>query len=489
MDKLSKVSKINRTSQRSMIRFWAWFALMLVLNGCLPGPRYTRPATVVDTSSAFIRSAALREAGIDAHAEPELSRWWEGFADPVTVQLVELALENNLDIVQAAGRVMEAQALLDSAGGRRLPEVTYGGSATRRVSPIDLLGGSRGHIDTTQHGQNLPVRWQLDLFGRLRRGQRAAYADFLAAEAQHEETWHSLIAEVVRTRIRIATLWEQLSLTRETIVDRERTLRIVERRYRLGITTALDYRLARQNLAEARAQAPDFVRQIATTQHALDVLLNQQPGSEPLPGLQHPLDPDLKPVPVGLPVALLDRRPDLRALARRVEAETERVGVAVSALFPDVTLNGSLGLSSASAGNLFTPGSWGGLMAYTAAVTLFSGGQLRAAVRAQEARQQVVAAEYAEAAVNALREVEDALITERTSLQRLAELHISFAEVQAAERLARARFTQGLAPLVTLLETQRRRRSTELALPSAKGVLWNARVSLFLALGGDWRII
>ena len=486
MNKLSKVSKRN---QRSQIRFWIYFALTLVLSGCLPGPRYTRPPTVADTAPAFIRSAALREAGIDADAEPELSRWWERFADPVTVQLVELALENNLDIVQAAGRVLEAQALLDSAGGRRLPEVTYGGSATRRVSPIDLPGGSRSHIDTTQHGQNLPVRWQLDLFGRLRRGQRAAYADFLAAEDQHEATLHSLIAEVVRTRIRIATLWEQLSLTRETIVDRERTLRIVERRYRLGISTALDYRLARQNLAEARAQTPDFVRQIATTQHALDVLLNQQPGSEPLPGLQHPLKPDLKPVPVGLPVALLDRRPDLRALARRVEAETERVGVAVSALFPDVTLNGSLGLSAASSATLFTAGSWGGLMAYDAALTLFSSGQLRAAVRAQEARQQVVAAEYAEAAVNALREVEDALVTERTSLQRLAELHISFAEVQAAERLARARFTQGLEPLVTLLETQRRRRSTEQALPSAKGILWNARVSLFLALGGDWRVI
>ena len=89
---------------------------------------------------------------------------------------------------------------MDSAGGRRLPEVTYGGSATRRVSPIDLPGAGRSHMETIQHEQSLPVRWQLDLFGRLRRGQRAAYADFLAAEAQHEATWHSLIAEVVRTR-------------------------------------------------------------------------------------------------------------------------------------------------------------------------------------------------------------------------------------------------------------------------------------------------
>lgn len=478
-----------KTLSISKARLLGGFALIFLLNGCLPGPRYTRPATVADTATTFVRSTALQEAGIDAQAEPRLSRWWERFADPVTVQLVELALENNLDIVQAAARVLEARALSDSAAGRRRPVVTYRGSATRRVSPIDLPGAGRAHIDTTQHRQDMPVRWQLDLFGGLRRGQRAAYADFLAAEAQHQATLHSLIAEVVRTRITIATRWEQLSLTRETIVDRERTLRIVERRYRLGITTPLDYRLARQNLAEARAQEPEFIRQIATTQHALDVLLNQQPGSEPLPGLQQPLNPNLKPVPVGLPVALLDRRPDLRALARRVEAETERVGVAVSALFPDVTLNGSVGLSATSGGLLFTPESWAGLMAYNAAMTLYAGGQLRAAVRAQEARQQIVAAEYAEAAVNALREVEDALITERTSLQRLAELHIGFAEVQAAERLARARFSQGLEPLVTLLETQRRRRSTEQALPSAKGMLWNARVSLFLALGGDWRII
>ena len=463
-------------------------ALTILLSACLPGPRYTRPPSVADTAPSFVHAAALAEAGIDANAEPRLSRWWEQFADPVTVQLVELALENNLDVVQAEARMLEAQALLDSAFGRRLPEVTYGGSATRRVSPIEVPGGGRSHIDTTQHGQTLPVRWQLDLFGRLRRGQRAAYADFLAAEAQRKATLHALIAEVVRVRISIATLWEQLSLTRETIVDRERTLRIVERRYRLGITTPLDYRLARQNLAEARAQEPDLVRQIATTQHALDVLLNRQPGSEPPPGLQRPLDPDLAPIPVGLPVGLLDRRPDLQALARRVEAETERVGVAVATLYPDVTLNGSIGLSALSAGNLFTPESWAGSMAYNAAATLFAGGQLRAAVRAQEARQQIAAAEYAEAVVNALREVEDALITERTSLQRLAELQISFAEIQAAERLARARFSQGLEPLVTLLETQRRRRSTEQGLPLAKGSLWNARVSLFLALGGDWRI-
>lgn len=463
-------------------------ALTILLSACLPGPRYTRPPTVADTAPSFVHSAALAEAGIDASAEPQLSRWWERFADSATTQLVELALENNLDIVQAEARMLEAHALLDAAFGRRLPEVTYGGSATRRVSPAEVPSGGRRHIDTTQHGQTLPVRWQLDLFGALRRGQRAAYADFLAAEAQREAVLHALVAEVVRTRIRVATLWEQLSLTRETIVDREQTLRIVERRYRVGITAPLDYRLARQNLAEARAQEPDLVRQIATTQHALDVLLNRQPGSEPLSGLQQPLDPDLTPIPVGLPVALLDRRPDLRALARRVEAETERVGVAVAALFPDVTLDGSVGLSSASAGNLFTPESWAGSMAYNAAMTLFAGGQLRAAVRAQEARQHLAAAEYAEAVVNALREVEDALITERTSQQRLAELQISFTEAQAAERLARARFSQGLETLVTLLETQRRRRNTEQGLPVAKDTLWNARVSLFLALGGDWQI-
>ena len=462
--------------------------LTLLLSACLPGPRYTRPPTVADTAPTFVHASALTEAGIDAQAEPQLSRWWERFADSVTVELVELALANNLDIVQAEARLLEAQALVDTAFGRRLPEVTYGGSATRRVSPVDQLGGGRSRIDTTQHGQTLPVRWQLDLFGALRRGQRAAYADFLAAEGQRQAVLHSLVAEIVRTRISIATLWEQLSLTRETIVDREQTLRIVERRYRVGITTPLDYRLARQNLAEARAQEPDLVREIATTQHALDVLLNRQPGSEPPSGLQQPLEPDLTPIPVGLPVGLLDRRPDLRALARQLEAETERVGVAVAALFPDVTLNGSVGLSSASAGSLFTPESWAGSMAYNAVMTLFAGGQLRAAVRAQEARQQIAAAEYAEAVVNALREVEDALITERTSLQRLAELELSFAEAQAAERLARARFSQGLEPLVTLLETQRRRRSTEQGLPLAKGSLWNARVSLFLALGGDWRI-
>lgn len=456
-------------------------ATLLSVSGCTLGPEPARPITAADASGAYVFAEDQEAAD-----SPPVTAWWRTFGDETTIELVELALQNNTDLQAAAARVLEAEAGLRRAHGARLPQVGFGASATDQRVSFVLPEIGRRTIDSTTYSYNFNVSWQTDLLGRLKRTQQAGWASLLAQEEARQAMVHTIVSLVVRSRVLVATAERALAINQEITKSWESTTNTVERRYRAGLAGAVELHLARENLAAVRASEAVIAGQLDQARLALDVLVGRRPGSgENLPDTLPEL-PSLEPVPLGLPAALLDRRPDLRQAEMQLASATYGVGAAIANLYPDLSLTGSIGASDDSLNDLtLTDG-----LVYNAVANLvgpiFSGGQRRANVDAAKARAEQATALYAGAVLNALREVEDALVLgDSTRLNReFSEQRVS--EARAADRLAKQRYQRGVETLLTVLETERRLRLAEQAIITATAEVWNARIDLFLALGGDW---
>jgi len=297
---------------------------------------------------------------------------------------------------------------------------------------------------------------------------------------------HSVVAGVVRARVLVATAAWALDITRQITSSWESTTQTVERRYRAGIAGAVELHLARENLASARASEAVIEGQLEQARMALDVLVGRRPGSAEMLPSTMPQLPSLDPVPMGLPAALLDRRPDLRRAELQLAAATYGVGAAVANLYPDLSLTGSVGSSADKLNDLTISDG----LVYNAIANLvgplFTGGQRRADVDAAKARADQATAMYAGAVLNALREVEDALVMGEYTVESFNLTTNRVAEARAANRLAKQRYQRGVETLLTVLETERRLRLAEQAIITNTANVWNARIDLFLALGGDW---
>ncbi|MGB7488998.1 MAG: TolC family protein [Thermoanaerobaculia bacterium] len=456
-------------------------ATLFWLSGCTLGPDPARPVTAADAADTYVYAKA--QESIDS---PSVTAWWRTFGDPTTVELVELALQNNTDLQAAAARVLEAEAALHRARGARLPQVGVGASATDQRFSFVLPEVGRRTIDSTTYSYNVNVSWQADLLGRLKRTQQASWASLMAQDEAQEALVHTVVSLVVRSRVLVATAERALEITRQITKSWESTTNTVERRYRAGLAGAVELHLARENLAAGRASEAVIAGQLDQARLALDVVVGRRPGSsDPLPDTLPEL-PSLEPVPLGLPASLLDRRPDLRQAEMQLAAATYGVGAAVANLYPDLSLTGSIGASADKINDLTLDDG----LVYNAVANLvgpiFSGGQRRADVDAAKARVEQATALYAGAVLTALREVEDALVLgESTTLNwEFSDLRVS--EARAADRLAKQRYQRGVETLLTVLETERRLRLAEQAIITATADVWNARIDLFLALGGDW---
>ncbi|MEL7238454.1 MAG: efflux transporter outer membrane subunit, partial [Planctomycetota bacterium] len=332
----------------------------------------------------------------------------------------------------------------------------------------------------------LSASWQLDLFGRLRRAEQAERFELAATIADRRATQHTVVAEVIRGRVAVATLQRRLAFAEDNVRSLDDTLRTVSDRYEAGVGNAVDLRLARENVRTASAQVPPLRRQLVVQQNALAVLTGRRSAAvEGLPDTLAEL-PELAPPPLALPAALLDQRPDVVASEFRARAQQSRIGVAIADLYPQFSVNAGIGFTADELDDIFDPESevWNVLV--QAAQPIFEGGRRRAAVEQAKATAEANAAQYYGLVLNALREVNDALVNESTARQELGFRVEALSEARAAEELAGRQYRQGLASLLTVFEAERRRRLAEEALVLAREQVWLGRVNLHLALGGDW---
>jgi outer membrane protein, multidrug efflux system len=459
----------------------------LILTGCMVGPNYSRPVTAANDPNNFANTGSHIT---DTNDFSTLDHWWESFGDASTAQLVRQALANNYDLSAAAARLLQAQASLEQAHSALWPSLSYSLNRTRNKMSFDLgsaFGGGRFSVLSTTWTQEISTSYVLDIFGKIRRAERALVAETLAVEANRQAMVNTLIATVVSARINIAVLQHQLAILKQNIESQQRTLDIVQQRYNIGLIGPVDVSMAKESLAALKSNEPALEMALSTSRNALDVLFSNRPGKTKELSMSLNDLPDLPALPIGVPAGLIDRRPDIIAAEFSLRAANEQVGVSVAQLLPDLTLTGTYGFTSSNMEDIFQRRDTEIYAAITNLTQpIFDAGRLKAQVKAAKARYQELTAVYASAVLNAIREVEDALITERLLQEQLKQLQIRLNEARNSEQLSQQRYQSGIESILSVLESQRMRRSAENDIVTIQGQIWTARVKLFLALGGDW---
>jgi NodT family efflux transporter outer membrane factor (OMF) lipoprotein len=402
----------------------SWFA------GCNVGPDYERPVTAADWVGSY---SWLPQQWSDVN-EPGLSNaWWQQFNDPITDELVQRALLHNTDLSAAAAAVEQSRAFLTQAHGARLPEADVGFNRTRQKVSFNFPNGREGFI-AQGYTMDLSINYMVDVFGKLRRAEQAAEYELFATENDRQSLAHAVVAQVVAARIDISTQQRLLEINEQTIFNWQRALEIIDRRYQRGLSPAVEVYIAKENLANAKAQKTRVEQSLLLTLHALDVLCGQAPETTSELEKTLPKLPELSPVPAGLPVDLLERRPDIRSAEMRLASGTERIGVRVAQMYPDLTLTASGGYASDHFRDLTLSENQIYAFIMNAMAPVFKGGRLKAGVEAAEAAVRQSAAVYAGTVLNAMREVEDALVKQQKLSDRIEQLSDRVTQAQHAER-------------------------------------------------------
>lgn len=451
-----------------MSRALACFILAM-LAACA-GPRPDAPL-----DAAVVAPAAWRD-GLSGEGEINAA-WWQGFGDPVLTQVVEHALANNVDIAIAATRVEEARAQFGAARGQLLPSVDLLAGAKRER----FLNAFGRPASQTAERAEIDIFYDLDLFGRLRNASEAARASLLATQAARDNVKLAVASSAAAGYIGLRALDARLAVVRETVDARANSLRIAQRRAQSGYATRLELEQAEAEFHATEQLVPTLQLAITRQENGLSVLLGENPRTiergVALSGLTTPA------VPTLLPAELLRRRPDIVQAEQSIVAADRSLDAARAAFLPSIRLGAAGGyVDSTLIGDpvgIFSVG--GSILA-----PLFEGGRLRAQADFAAARRDEAAYFYRRVALNAFREVEDAL----AAVQRTSEQELVLR--QQRDALARAlvqatnRYRAGYSSYLEQLDAQRGLLSADLSLVQANDDRLSAAVSLFQALGGGW---
>lgn len=435
---------------------------------------------------------ARSEARSAAGSEPSTSPWWTDFADPDLDRLVADALARNRDLAAAAARIDAAVAQARIAGADLSPQIGAGINATRGKNNfigLPIPGGEGQVLSVTSQsfGANLSIAWEVDLWGRLRAQKATATSQIAASEADYAGAQLSLAAQTAKAWFAVLEARQQTELARSTLDSRRVSRARIERRYLLGTRPALELRFARTQEAAAEASLAFRSRQLDLALRQLDLLASRYPDAE----LEVKFDDNILPppppgIPAGLPAELVARRPDLVAAEHRLRAAGFDIKRARASLYPRLTLTGSTGTLSAEIEDLLDDdlSVWslaGGLLQ-----PIFQGGRLRGGVELSEARYREIAEGYVQQVLRAFGEVEFALAADRFLRAQERALEQAAEQSMASERLAQDRYDAGLQDYLSYLEAQRNAFLAQSELLTARRQRLDARVDLYLALGGDY---
>jgi len=449
---------------------------LLAVAGCATGPDYQRPDLPVP--------ATWRTGEPATNTLTDLG-WAQLYRDPVLTNLIQVALTNNKDLQVAAARVDEALAAYRIQRAALFPAVNAAGDfTTARVGNVPPSPGA----EADQYNLFGQLSYELDVWGRVRRVKESALAQALATEEGRRTVQIGLVASVASTYFNLRALDRQLEIAQDTLASRSNSLALTQVKFDggNGIVSELDVAQAETQVASAQSAIASLQRQVALTEHALSVLLGNNPGQiERGQSLSEQWQPD--DLPAGLPSDLLLRRPDVRAAEQQLIAANANIGAARAAYFPAISLTGALGLQSEDLGDLFDTGlskAWSFQPSITAPI--FNAGRIRAGVRVAEAQRQGALASYEKSIQNAFREVDDALV----SIARIREQLVADEAVVKAERrrleLSNLRYEGGVASFSDVLDAQRFLFSAELTAVQTRNALLNSTVQLYKALGGGW---
>jgi multidrug efflux system outer membrane protein len=456
----------------------AWLVVLLFAAGCATTGDYERPAVELP--------AAWKESG-PQYAQD--GRWWRIYGDAQLEQVVDEALRNNADLAVAVARVDEARALIREVESGFLPTVDARGGATRQqisTRTATVPPGAAREFSTYRGTLNLS--YEVDLFGRVRAGARAAQADLQATEAAREGVRLAVAAEVAKSYFTLRALDEQVQLTRESIELRESALGLQRKRRDAGIASEFEFRQLEAEAAALRTQLPPLERAREAEEAALAVLLGRSPKQVFEGTVARKASAEEKPgamvVPSGMPSELLLRRADLVEAERRLAAAHARIEAARAEMFPSIALTAALGGESASLSNLFSSGA--GIWSVGLALTqpIFAGGRLEARTDAARARERQVLAGYQKTIQAAFSEVRAAIAAQARARESYDAESARAAALTETARLARLRYDNGIASQLDVIDAERGLLAARSARIEALRQYRAAVADLFRALGG-----
>lgn len=446
-----------------LLKVGLFIALIFVVDACKMGPEYTR--TVALESDDFRHQFPSGESIAN-------TAWWELFSDTTLTNLIWEALNNNNDLRSAIARIDEASASLNIVKSNLYPKINYAGDGS--VS-YDSDNKNVGYGVTG--GVN--IAYTVDLWGRIRRLNEAALSEYLATEEAYRALTIIIVAETARAYFILRDLDNRLIISQQTADSWQDNQEIVEARYKGGFVSQVDVNQAKIQLLEAKTAIQTFTRLRNQTENAISVLLGLPPQNIPRGFL---LRDQVMPVnlPTGLPSELLSRRPDVLATEQRLQAQNARIGAAEALRYPSLTLsadvaaqfiNPVVGFSSLGA-QLLGP--------------IFNAGENKRRVEVEVARTEQLLNSYEVTFLNAIREVEDAMIAVETYSM---EVELRTEQLQAAEEAARlswVRYDGGLTSYLEVLDLQRSSFNSQLKASEAFQLQLVSTVQLYQALGGGW---
>jgi multidrug efflux system outer membrane protein len=441
----------------------ATLGIIISMNSCKLGPNYSR--------SVEIDQDTFRQ-DFPSGASIANTPWWELFGDTTLTNLIWVALEKNRDLNTAVARISEARASMSIVRADLYPRINYGVDASSLANTEDsgLTNNANGAIN---------VSYIVDLWGRIRRLNEAALQEYLATEEAYRSLTIVIVSEIANAYLTLRDLDNRLIISEQTAETWQFNLEIVKARFSGGFVSEVDVNQAKIQLSEAKTAIQTFIRLRAQTENAISTLMGLPPKNIPrgLSLVEQVLPPDL---PVGLPSELLDRRPDIRAAERRLHAQTARIGATEALKYPSLTLSADMGLQ-------FVDPTMG-FAALGAQVLgpIFNNSANKQRVEIEKARTEQFLNNYENTFLNALREVEDAMIAVQTYRNEFALRRDQVMAAEDAARLSWIRYDGGLTSYLEVLDLQRSSFSSQLKASESLQLQLTSTVRLYQALGGGW---
>ena len=489
--------------------------LGLLLAGCTLGPDFATPRFFTP-ASWFASRPPPPPVPSQIAPTPVDPAWWTLFNDPILTELEAQVAASNLDVRLATIRLAESRQQRGIAAADQFP--TLDGNATYTREQISnkgvasLLGGSGSSAATMSNGTagtsgGLPTSslsksgiapfdlyqygfdasWELDLWGRVRRGVESADASLLASAESRRNVMLTSLAELARDYIQLRGQQKDLAIAQQTLASDQQSLRLTQQRAAGGLVTQLDVANAATQVATTSAQIPQLEQAAAVTMNALALLLGETPGALTAKLDQaQPVPPVPPVVPVGLPSELVERRPDIRQAEANLHMATAEIGAAEADFFPKITLSGSVGLQALQFKDL---GNWDARMfsgGPSISIPIFEGGRLKYRLELRKAQQQEAAVQYQQTVLQAFHDVDNALTAYAKEQVRRDALGKAADQANRALGLARSQYTQGLVTFLDVLTAQRTLFAAQQQYADSTTTVSTNLVQLYKALGGGW---
>jgi len=478
---MQQLKYLNKANSGGIFLFISCMFTSLILSGCITvGPDYVLPETRLPEK--WHNELKGGETG-EAQNPQGLAKWWRTLKDPILLTIIDRAVMNNQDIRKVRAKIREQRARRNISYTGLFPTVDASGSFTRKKGSEDIGGGK----ETDFYSAGFDAGWELDLFGGARRLVEASTADLQASKEDLRDVQVSLLAEVALNYADVRSFQSRIEVAERNLNIQDETYQLAQLRYEAGLANEFAVHQSKYNLENTRSNIPALRTALEEAMNRLALLMGDNPGAI------HAELKEQKPVPVsqpdiavGVPADVLRQRPDIRRAERQLAAQTARIGVATAEMYPKINLIGSIGFESLTLDNLISAGSKAYSFGPRITWPIFNAGSIRSNIEVQSALQEQYLIQYEITVLNALEEVENALVAYMEEQNRRQSLSDAKRAASQASAFAQDLYKAGLTDFTSVLDAQRSLLSFEDQLIQSEGRIISNLVRLYKALGGGW---